>query len=175
MKQIGVLILLLAWASVNFSAQDTLYRDPGLQKVVQVALVCKNIEASAKRWAEVLGMEVPKVTTTRPGREVKVIYHGKPSDGRAKLAFFKMGQVTLELIEPVGSDTSWKYVLDKHGEGVHHLGFQVADMEKTVQTLQRLGMPEEHRGRYDKDNGAYVYFDTRKALGITIELLHSDK
>ena len=54
-------------------------------------------------------------------------------------------------------------MLDKHGEGVHHLGFQVADMKKTVQTLQRLGMSEEYRGRYDKENGVYVY-------GVTIAL-----
>jgi hypothetical protein len=65
------LIVLLAWASVSFSARDTLYCDPGLQKVVQVTLVCKNLEASAKRWAEVLGLEVPKVTS-----------HAQPSDGR---------------------------------------------------------------------------------------------
>ena len=30
------------------------------------------------------------------------------------------------------------------------------------------------RMRYDSDNGTYVYVDSRKALGVTLELLHSD-
>jgi catechol 2,3-dioxygenase-like lactoylglutathione lyase family enzyme len=146
-----------------------------MQKVVQVAIVCKNIEATAKHWADLLGVEMPRITTTRPGSEVKVSFRGKPSNGRAKLAFIKMGQVVLEFIEPVGGDTSWKLVLDQHGESVHHLGFQVADLDKTAQALSSLGYREEHRGRYDKDNGTYVYFDTREGLGVTVELLHSDK
>jgi hypothetical protein len=31
-----------------------------------------------------------------------------------------------------------------------------------------------HRGRYDGDNGDYVYVDTKDQLGVTVELLHSD-
>ena len=167
--------LLIVSLSAAPTAQDQLYHDPGMQKIVQVAIVCKDIDASAKRWANLLGVEVPKIVTTRPGKEVNVTYYGKPSNGRAKLAFFKMGQVSLELIEPVGENTSWKHVLDANGEGVHHLGFQVVDLEKTAETLQKLGMKEEHRGRYDSNNGTYVYFDSRKPLGTTVELLHSDK
>ena len=54
------------------------YHDPGLKKVVQVAIVVRDIEASSKLWAELLGMPVPEISTTRPGHEVKEIYRGKP-------------------------------------------------------------------------------------------------
>ncbi len=148
--------------------------DPGLTNIVQVAIVTKDIEGSAKRWAAVLGMEVPKITTTRPGHEVKVVYKGKASTGQAKLAFFKLGQVVLELIEPVGQDTSWKLYLDQHGEGVQHLGFQVRNLDGAIANAQQSGMPVLHRGRYAKDNGDYVYVDSERALGVTIEFLHSD-
>jgi len=37
--------------------------------------------------------------------------------------------VTLEVIQPVGSDTSWKQFLDTNGEGVQHIAFQVADLQ----------------------------------------------
>lgn len=155
-------------------AQAPVAIDPGLKTVVQVAIVTKDIEASAKRWAAVLGMDVPKITTTRPGQEVKVEYRGKPSGGQAKLAFFKLGQVVVELIEPVGKGTSWKQYLDEHGEGVQHLGFQVQDLNGAIANAQKSGMPVLHRGRYDKDNGDYVYIDSAKALGVTLEFLHSD-
>lgn len=155
-------------------AQELRVIDPGLKTVVQVAIVTKDIEASARRWAAVLGMDVPKITTTRPGQEVKVEFRGKPSRGQAKLAFFKLGQVVLELIEPVGRNTSWRLYLDQHGEGVQHLGFQVQDLNQAIENAQKSGLPVLHRGRYDKDNGDYVYIDSEKALGTTIELLHSD-
>jgi 4-hydroxyphenylpyruvate dioxygenase-like putative hemolysin len=119
-------------------------------------------------------MEVPKISTTRPGQEVKVVYKGKASNGQAKLAFFKLGQVVIELIEPVGKDTSWKLYLDQHGEGVQHLGFQVKNLDQAIANAQKSGMPVLHRGRYDKDNGDYVYVESEKALGVTLEFLHSD-
>ncbi len=150
------------------------YHDPGLKKVIQVAIVVRDIEAAARHWAEVLGMPVPQITTTRPGHEVKMTYRGKPSDGQAKLTFFDLGQVVLELIQPVGEGTSWKEILDKRGEGVHHLGFQVVDPGKTAQSLEREGYPVIHQGRYDSDDGTYIYFDSQKALGVLIEALHSD-
>jgi len=155
-------------------AQQPVALDPGLKTVVQVAIVTKDIETSAKRWAAVLGMEVPKISTTRPGQEVKVQFRGKPSTGQAKLAFFKLGQMVVELIEPVGKDTSWKLFLDQHGEGVQHLGFQVQDLNRAIANAEKSGMSVLHRGRYDKDNGDYVYIDSEKALGVTLEFLHSD-
>lgn len=148
--------------------------DPGMKTLVQVAIVTKDIEASAKRWAAVLGLPVPSISTTRPGNEVKVVFKGKPSTGQAKLAFFKCGQVVIELLEPVGKDTSWKEWLDQHGESVQHLGFNVQNLEQASAAMEGLGYKPLHSGRYDKDNGTYAYFDSGKDLGVIIELLHSD-
>lgn len=158
----------------NKSESQANYIDPGLKTIVQVAIVVRDIEATSKRWGELLGMPVPEIRTTRPGQEVKVIYRGMPSDGQVKLTFFNLGQVVLELMEPVGDDTSWKEFLDTYGEGVHHLGFQVMDPGKTSAALEEAGYPMVHKGRYDSDDGTYIYHDTMKALGVIVELLHSD-
>jgi hypothetical protein len=40
--------------------------------------------------------------------------------------------------------------------------------------MKALGYDQIHSGRWDSDNGDYVYFDSTKALGLTVELLHSD-
>jgi methylmalonyl-CoA/ethylmalonyl-CoA epimerase len=168
---VGILILMLPG---NVLPLEETYRDPGMKKVIQVAIVVRDIEASSRRWAELLGMPAPPIRTTRPGHEVKVTYRGKPSDGRAKLTFFQLGQVVLELIQPVGEGTSWKEFLDKKGEGVQHIGFQVSDPERTSRALESAGMPVIHRGRYDSDDGTYIYHDSLDSLGVLIELLHSD-
>lgn len=168
------LAFLLTLAPALAMAQGPQYHDPGIKLVTQVAIVCRDIDATAKRWAAVLGVDPPQIRTTKPGNEVKVMFRGKPSTGQAKLAFIKLGQVTLELIQPVGKDTSWQQFLDKNGEGVQHIAFQVQDLEKSVAAFGANGMPVLHQGRYDDDSGAYVYLDSAKALGVTLELLHSE-
>jgi methylmalonyl-CoA/ethylmalonyl-CoA epimerase len=165
------LTLLFALLPALAPPQESAYHDPGMKAVVQVAIVCQDIETTAKHWAAALGVDPPQIRTTKPGREVKEQFRGKPSDGQAKLAFIKLGQVTLELIQPVGSNTSWKEFLDKNGTGVQHVAFQVTDPEKTIKAL---GFPVLHQGRYDDDSGSYTYVDSRKNLGVTLELLHSD-
>jgi hypothetical protein len=162
----------------NHSEADTLenrYHDPGMEKVVQIAIVVKDIETAAKHWAELLNKPVPEIRTTRPGNEVDVIYRGKPSNGQVKLTFFILGEVVIELLEPITEGTAWKEYLDEKGEGVQHIGFKVVDADKMSAELEKAGYPIIHKGRYDSDDGTYIYHDTQDALGVVIELLHSDE
>jgi methylmalonyl-CoA/ethylmalonyl-CoA epimerase len=170
-----IVCLLLAAAVVGaVGVAEAAEPGPGLGDVIQVAIVTKDIAATAKRWAAVLGQPVPEIRTTRPGHEVKMVYKGQPSDAQVKLAFLKSGPLTIELLEPVGGPSSWKDGLDAHGESVHHLGFAVKDLDGSVAGLEKMGYPVLHRGRYDSDDGTYVYMGTEGSLGVTIELLHSD-
>jgi hypothetical protein len=102
------------------------------------------------------------------------MYRGKPSTGQVKLTFFRTGEATLELMQPVGPDTHWKEHLDKFGEGVHHIAFRVKDLEKTLAGFEAEKMPVLHRGRFDSNDGDYVYVDSQDKLGVTVELLHWD-
>ena len=159
----------------NILVEEKPYKDPGLKNVAQVAIVVRDIATSTKLWAEVLGVSAPRIRTTRPGQEVKEVYRGQPTDGQVKLAFFDLGQVAIELLEPINEGTSWKEYLDKRGTGVQHLGFNVVDPEKTSRALEKLGYPVVHRGRFDSDDGVYIYHDGLDRLGVLVELLHRDK
>ncbi len=141
----------------------------GGAKLAQVALVVKDIEASARRWAALLDVPVPNVITTAPGLEVEQTYKGVPSGAQAKLAFFQLGPVQLELIEPLGGDSTWQEVLDRKGEGFHHIAFWVEGMQRSVDYLREHGIPMVQRG--DMGEGQYAYFDAEEPLGVTLELL----
>ncbi len=172
MKKLAVLFALLPAAAPT---QSPAYHDPGIGLITQVAIVCRDVEATSKRWAAVLGVDPPQIHTTKPGPEVKLLFRGRPSNGQAKLAFIKLGpQVTLELIQPIGPETAWQQFLDKNGEGVQHIAFQVANVDKSVSAFRESGMPVLHQGRYDDNSGSYTYIDSAKALGVTLELLNSD-
>ncbi|MCC6731091.1 MAG: VOC family protein [Chthonomonadales bacterium] len=141
----------------------------GSRQLAQVAIVVRDIEESARRWAAVLGMPVPRFVETAPGLEVHQTFRGRPSDARARLAFFDLGQVQLELIEPLGGASTWQEALDRDGEGVHHVAFWVDGMQRSVESLREHGIALVQRG--DMGDGQYAYFDARERLGTTLELL----
>jgi methylmalonyl-CoA/ethylmalonyl-CoA epimerase len=141
----------------------------GSTTLAQVAIVVRDIEAASKRWAEVLGVPVPNIITVQPGSEVNMTYRGEPADAQAKLAFFSLGQVQLELIEPMGGNSTWQDAIDKNGESVHHLAFWVEGMQRSVDFLAGHGIPMVQRG--DMGPGQYAYFDAEVPLGVTLELL----
>ena len=173
MKQFTLLLILcgvLAGAQPPAPAPE-----PGMKKIIQIGILTRDVEASAKRWAAALGVTAGPMRTTRPGAEIKELFHGKPATGQARIINLKMeGGVGLELMEPVGPDTSWKEILDKKGEIVHHIAFRVEDVAGTVKHFERLGIGVAHQGLFDGLNGSYTYMDTDSSLGVIIELLHSD-
>jgi catechol 2,3-dioxygenase-like lactoylglutathione lyase family enzyme len=148
-------------------------RGLGSRKLAQVAIVVKDIEAAIKTWAEMLGVPAPQIITTKPGAEVNGQYRGEPTNDQAKLAFFDMGGVQLELIEPLGTQSAWYEGLEKRGEGVHHLAFWTDDMRQSKAYLDDQGSPLIHRG--DMGEGQYCYFDTTAKVGTMIELLERER
>lgn len=139
------------------------------RELAQVAIVVKDIDAAGKRFAGLLGVDVPNTIETAPGDEVNLVYRGRPVTSRAKLAFLNAGPVQIELIEPVGNDSAWAEGLDEKGERVHHLAFWTEDMKSAVEHLNAHGAPMIMRG--DMGEGQYAYFDGQQAFGCYIELL----
>ncbi len=141
----------------------------GNTTLAQVAIVVRDIEEAARRYADLLGQPVPEIITTEPGLEVNMTFKGKPSNAQTKLAFFELGPVQLELVQPLGGQSSWQDGLARHGEGFHHLAFWVEGMQKSVDFLKERGVSMVQRG--DMGPGQYAYFDAESSLGITLELL----
>lgn len=144
----------------------------GKQPVVQVGLIVRDIEKSLDAYMEVFGLEQrPSVQITDTVETAHTRYKGEPTEARAKLAFIPMGQVTIELIEPVGKPSTWQDFLDQHGEGVHHIAFNVEGTDEIVSVLQGQGVPLVQRGDYT--GGMYTYLDSEAKLGVMLELLEN--
>lgn len=141
--------------------------------VCQVGLVVRDIERSARAYADLLGVEVPAWSMTDPEEVAHTRYLGQPSRAQAKLAFFRLGSVSLELIEPVGGPSTWQEFLQTRGEGVHHIAFEIEDMAEQVSLLAEHDMPLVQRGDYT--GGEYAYIDSAAQLGVILELLRDDR
>jgi methylmalonyl-CoA/ethylmalonyl-CoA epimerase len=149
-------------------AQETL----GTTTVTQVAIVVHNIEEKARAWADVLGMPVPEIIITDTVDKAQTQYRGESTEARAKLAFFHLGQVSLELIEPMGAPSTWQEHLDKYGESIHHIAFEIKGMQDKITYLAGKGVPLVQKGEYT--GGRYAYSDGMAKLGAVLELLEND-
>jgi catechol 2,3-dioxygenase-like lactoylglutathione lyase family enzyme len=144
----------------------------GTTTITQVGLVVRDIEAKAQEWAEVLGLPVPEIMITDTYDRAQTEYKGNPSHARAKLAFFNLGQVDLELIEPIGEPSTWQDQLDEHGDSLHHIAFEIKGMPEKVAYLEAKGLSLEQRGEYP--GGRYAYVNGNVQLGTILELLEND-
>jgi methylmalonyl-CoA epimerase len=143
----------------------------GTNVICQIGLVVRDIEQTAKAYANIFGMDMPPIRITDTEEITHIKFRGAPTQARAKLAFFQMGSVSLELIEPVGEHSTWKEFLNEHGEGVHHIAFRIKGMDKVLEFLAEKDIPAIQRGDYT--GGRYAYVDSASALGVILELLEN--
>lgn len=174
MKNSLILLLVVSLFLVSAAISDSSKSNDmkGLldnHRMTQVGFIVSDIEKSAATWAEFLGMEVPNVILAEGHHENPTTYRGKPTDAAAKLAFFQLENITIELIEPVGENSTWKEFLDGEGEKVHHIAFQIDQMDETVKKFKTFNIPMVQHGGWD--GGEYGYMDGSEKLGVIIELL----
>ena len=115
----------------------------------QINIVVRDIETAARKWADLLGVDVPEIHHNHLEGGENYKYHGKPISCDLKTAAIDMGGWVLELHEPAGGESSFQDFLDKHGNGVHHIGFEVGDKRDAI--IRELA-----------DEG----YDTDRTLGI---------
>jgi catechol 2,3-dioxygenase-like lactoylglutathione lyase family enzyme len=144
----------------------------GTTTITQVGIMVRDIETKAQAWADMLGLPVPEIIITDTVDQAHTEYQGEATPARAKLAFFHLGQVDLELIEPIGGPSTWQEQLDRHGESLHHLAFVIKGMKEKVAYLEAKGIPLVQRGDYT--GGRYAYLDGTAQLGAVLELLEND-
>jgi methylmalonyl-CoA/ethylmalonyl-CoA epimerase len=143
------------------------------EMLCQVGLVVHDIEATARKFADVFGLPMPNILETPGYDRSKTIIDGGPSEATAKLAFFQTGQMVVELIQPDEKSSVWRDFLDTHGEGLHHIAFRVEDTKATEQAMAAKGMKTLQQGLYVDGSGMYTYIDSGPQLGAIIELLEN--
>ena len=145
----------------------------GTNIVTQIGILVNDIEKSSRDYADFLGVDKPGWILTDEYEKTQAEYLGKPSNARAKLAFFKVGAtLSIELIEPDATPSTWRDDLNKNGEGVHHIALVVKGMKEKIEICGRNGMPLLQKGEYT--GGRYAYIDAKDQLKVLIELLEND-
>ena len=97
-----------------------------LKKISHLGIAVTSIEEALPFYQDVLGM---KFEGTEEVAEQKV-----------KVAFFALGESRIELLEPTAPDSPVAKFLDKNGPGLHHVAYEVANLEQRLAELKANGV-----------------------------------
>lgn len=145
-------------------------------KFAQVGFVVNDIEAAKKKYALLFQCPEPEAAICGDYAVMQTRIFGEPApDANCKLAFFDLTPgVQLELIEPNEHPSVWRDHLDKYGEGIHHIAFQVENADHVIERLKNeFDAVVEQTGTYGDGSGRYIYLSLQKELKCRIELLES--
>lgn len=144
-------------------------------KLSQYALVVESLQPVSDYWAR-LGF--PAMDVTHPPLS-DLRYHGEPGRFDQKLGWHRHGTVTWEWIEPLQGPTVYRDFLKAHGEGLHHLAFDVPDIDAAARAWEGVGVPIVQSGAWGEKgkpgSGRFAYADTSAIGGVTIELLWNQR
>ncbi len=133
-----------------------------LKKINHIAIAVNNIEEAAKFYQEVMGL-------TLSGVEVV-------SAQKTRVGFFKIGESNIELVQPAEPDSPLTKFLETKGQGIHHICFEVDDVEAEVKSFIEKGATMIDQKPRPGAHGAKVAFvHPKSSNGVLIELCELHK
>jgi len=146
--------------------------------VRQLGIVVKSIDRAVEYYSRSLGIG-PWFKPKFASKEHRLKGTELISD-ETNMAIAFSGKIQLELVELISGNKSiyWEH-MEKHGEGIHHLGVYVSDIEKRLEALAAKGIGVlqsgiiHSGGRIGGSVSKYAYLDTAGTAGIIFELIET--
>ena len=131
-----------------------------LKKIDHIGIAVKSIDTARVFYEEVLGLECEKIEVVE--------------SQKVKTAFFRIGDIHLELLEPTAPDSPIAIFLEKKGEGFHHIAYECEEIDKQLDLAGEKGVKLIHKKPIIGAGGKEVAFlHPKSSLGILTEFCKS--
>lgn len=133
-----------------------------MNKLEHIGIAVKNLEESNVLFAKLLGKPHYKV------EEVE-------SEG-VRTSFFEVGGIKIELLEATRPDSPIAKFIEKRGEGIHHLAFDVDPIADKMNVLTEQGFSLlSDKPKAGADNKEIVFLHPKTTQGVLVELCQEKK
>ncbi|MFC2948235.1 methylmalonyl-CoA epimerase [Virgibacillus sediminis] len=127
------------------------------EKISHIGIAVENIESALSFYSDSLGLELEVV------EEV-------PTEG-VKVAFLKIGESRIELLEPLEDSSPIRKFLDKKGEGIHHIAVETKNIRGRLRQLSDQGIRMiDMESKPGAHNSQVVFVHPKAAHGVLFEL-----
>lgn len=128
-----------------------------LNKIEHLGIAVKSIEKSARVYEALLG---------KPSFKTEIV----ESEGVSTM-FFQIGESKIELLEATKPDSPIAKFIEKKGEGIHHIAYDVNDIEVELERLKGEGFDLIHLTPKDgADNKRIAFLHPKSTGGVLVEL-----
>jgi methylmalonyl-CoA/ethylmalonyl-CoA epimerase len=128
-----------------------------MRKIEHIGIAVKNLAASNTLFEQLLGQP--------PYKEETVASEG------VKTSFFKNGPNKIELLEATNPDSPIAKFIEKKGEGIHHIAFDVEDIVVEIARLKKEGfIVLNETPKKGADNKLVAFLHPKTTNGVLIEL-----
>ena len=126
-----------------------------------VGIAVHSIDEQKSFYEEALGLKFEGVEDV-PSQKVRV-------------AFFRAGDVRIELLEPTEADSTVARFLEKRGAGLHHLAYTVEDIKGRIAELKESGLQMiDNEPRAGSHHLQIAFVDPQSSFGVLTELCEPD-
>ncbi|WP_406685263.1 methylmalonyl-CoA epimerase [Seonamhaeicola sp. MEBiC1930] len=133
-----------------------------MNKIEHIGIAVKSLESSNELFSKLFGQPHYKVETVE-------------SEG-VKTSFFNVGTNKIELLEATNEDGPIAKFIKKKGEGIHHIAFDVDDIESEIIRLKKEGFVVlNETPKKGADNKLVAFLHPKSANGVLIELCQERK
>ncbi len=146
--------------------------DRRIGSLVKIGIVTRDLDATVRWWIDLAGVGPWRIHELGREQLRSVRVAGKKAAFRARLAWARIGQALIELIEPVDGACPYRDVLETRGEGVAYLGVLPGrdGFEALARHCRSLGYTPELTGALRGDHPS-IYFGARRWIGTDLEIL----
>jgi methylmalonyl-CoA/ethylmalonyl-CoA epimerase len=128
-----------------------------MNKIEHIGIAVKDLEKANLLYAKLFGEAHYKI------EEVK--------SESVKTSFFKVGDNKIELLEATDNNSVIAKFINKKGEGIHHIAFDVDDIEKEITRLKSEGFKViNEKPKKGADNKLVAFLHPKSTNGLLIEL-----
>ncbi|WP_321368738.1 methylmalonyl-CoA epimerase [uncultured Desulfuromusa sp.] len=133
-----------------------------LKKINHIGIAVKSLEDSIPFYRDQLGMNFE-------GTEEVV-------EQKVKVAFLQIGESRIELLEPTTEDSPIAKFLEKKGEGVHHMAYEVEDVSAALTQMKQAGVRLiDETPRHGAHNSLIAFLHPKSTGGVLTEICQAGK
>ncbi|OIQ23444.1 methylmalonyl-CoA epimerase [Lacinutrix sp. MedPE-SW] len=133
-----------------------------MNKIEHIGIAVKNLKESNTLFGKLFG---------EPHYKIEEV----ASEG-VNTSFFKVGENKIELLEATKPDSPIAKFLEKKGEGIHHIAFDVTDIEAEITRLKSEGFKViNETPKKGADNKLVAFLHPKTSNGVLIELCQEIK
>jgi methylmalonyl-CoA/ethylmalonyl-CoA epimerase len=128
-----------------------------IKRIDHIAIVVEDIETTLGFWRDALGLELAHIEDV--------------PEQKSEVAFLPVGESEVELVRPTTDDSGVAKYLQKRGPGMHHICFEVDDIEGALRQLKARGVRLINETPVPGAGGKQIAFiHPESTSGVLVEL-----